>query len=597
MTDQRNLIVAIVLSLFVLLGYQYFVEVPRVEQERARQEAAEAREAAGGAAGTPSVATAPQTAGSGVPGVPGSAAAQAAGNRADALSASGRVQIRTPRLDGSIALAGARIDDLVLRDYRVSVEPGAANVVLLSPPGGPDPYFVQYGWVTDAGGGIEVPSPDSVWQADRDAIGPGESVRLTWRNGTGQTFVQEISVDRDYMFTVRQRVENAGAQPVTVYPYGRIRRIGEPDTLGFYILHEGPLGVFDDILDEVDYDEVAEAPGQRIAKSSQAGGWIGITDKYWLTALIPDQAQAFSGEFNHAPGDPLPAYQSSFLLAAATVPAGGVSEVQSNAFLGAKLVQLLDHYEATLGIPRFDLAVDFGWFYWLTKPLFKALHYLYTVVGNFGVAILILTVAIKLVFFPLANKSYKAMSKMKKLQPEMMKIRERYTDDRQKMNQAMMEIYKKEKVNPLGGCLPIIIQIPVFIALYWVLLVTIEMRHEPFFGWIRDLSAPDPTTFLNLFGLFDWTPPAILAVVSIGVWPILMGISMFAQQKLNPQPADPVQAKIFLFMPIMFTFLLGQFPAGLVIYWTWNNLLSMAQQYVIMKRMGVPIGDKQPSTT
>ena len=596
MSEQRNLIVAIVLSVLVLAIYQVFVVGPQVEEERARQQALEAASQAD--SGTPSAATAPNATASGIPGVPGSAAQVKGADRQAVLNASGRVRILTPRLKGSIALAGARIDDLTLRDYRVSVDEGADNVILLSPPGGPNPYFVQYGWVTDGAQTLDVPAPDSVWQADKESIGPGESVRLSWSNGTGQTFIQDISVDENYLFSVRQRVENAGSDAITVYPYGRIRRVGEPDTLGFYILHEGPLGVFDDILNEVDYDDVADAPGGRIPATSKAGGWIGITDKYWLTALIPDQKQAFSGEFNHAKSGQDPAYQSSFLLSAATAPAGGATEVMSNAFLGAKLVELLDSYGETLSIPRFDLAVDFGWFYWLTKPLFKALHWLYLQVGNFGVAILILTVGIKLVFFPLANKSYKSMSKMKQLQPEMMKLRERYSDDRQKMNQAMMELYKKEKVNPASGCLPILIQIPVFFALYKVLFVTIEMRHEPFFGWIHDLSAPDPTTFMNLFGLFDWTPPAAFAIVSIGVWPILMGISMFCQQKLNPQPADPVQAKIFLFMPIMFTFLLGQFPAGLVIYWTWNNLLSMAQQYVIMKRMGVPIGGgQQPSTT
>jgi YidC/Oxa1 family membrane protein insertase len=357
--------------------------------------------------------------------------------------------------------------------------------------------------------------------------------------------------------------------------------------LGFYILHEGPLGVFNDTLTEVDYDDLQEVPKNQ---TDSTGGWIGITDKYWLAALIPDQKIGYKGTFQYTQPGQTDRYQADILSQQPLqIANGGTAQTVSRLFAGAKEVHLLDRYEKQFGIARFDLAVDFGWFYFLTKPLFFVLDYFFNRLGNFGLAILALTVCVKLVFFPLANKSYKAMSKMKGLQPEMTKLRERHGDDRQKLNQEMMALYKKEKVNPAAGCLPIMIQIPVFFALYKVMFVTIEMRHQPFYGWIHDLSAPDPMTIFNLFGAIPWDPPQFLM---IGIWPVFMGASMYLQQLLNPQPADPVQAKVFLFMPLFFTFLLGSFPAGLVIYWTWNNVLSITQQWVIMKRMGVPIGNK-----
>jgi YidC/Oxa1 family membrane protein insertase len=394
--------------------------------------------------------------------------------------------------------------------------------------------------------------------------------------------VRRIAIDSNYMFTVTQRVENAGASDVALHPYGLISRTGTPPTEGFYILHEGLLGVLGGTLREHDYDDLQEVG--KIEERSQ-GGWLGITDKYWLATLIPDQNRPFTAGFRHAMAGQLDKYQTDFLAEPIVVPAGGAAESVDRLFAGAKEVTLLDAYGEQLGLPNFDKAVDFGWFYFLTKPLFYVLHTFYEWLGNFGLAILLLTVCVKLVFFPLANKSYKAMSQMKKLTPEMTKLREKYGDDRQRLNQELMALYKREKVNPAAGCLPILIQIPVFFALYKVLYVTIEMRHAPFYGWIRDLSAADPTNLLNLFGLIPWTPPAIIP--AIGIWPILMGVTMWLQQKLNPQPADPIQAKVFMFMPFFFTFLLAPFAAGLVIYWTWNNILSILQQWVIMKRMGV----------
>ncbi len=374
------------------------------------------------------------------------------------------------------------------------------------------------------------------------------------------------------------------ARPVTLYPYGLVSRTGTPPTLGFFILHEGLLGVINDQLREVDYDELQE--DGKIEGTSQ-GGWLGITDKYWLVALVPDQKAQLRTNFRHTLQNREDKYQVDYLSSAVVVQPNSSNEISNRLFAGAKEVKLLDAYEADLGISRFDLAVDFGWFYFLTKPIFYVLIYFFEWLGNFGLAILLLTVIIKIAFFPLANKSYAAMSRMKQLQPKMTKLKERYGDDRAKMNEAMMKLYKDEKVNPAAGCFPMLIQIPVFFALYKVLFVAIEMRHAPFYGWIQDLSAPDPTSLFTLFGLIPWSPPEFLM---IGIWPIIMGATMYLQQKLNPAPADPMQAKIFMFLPFIFTFMLAQFPAGLVIYWAWNNILSIAQQYAIMKRMGVKIG-------
>ena len=434
---------------------------------------------------------------------------------------------------------------------------------------------------------LKVPDSKTVWQADHPSVQPSRPLTLSWDNGQGVRFIQVIEIDDNFMMTVTQRVENSSTQAISTHPYGRIARTHTPDTLGFYILHEGPLAVFNDTLKEVDYDDLQEGPADA---TKSTGGWIGITDKYWLAALIPDQKEPYTGTFRYSQPNKQDTYQADFMTQAPQVIApGATAQTVSHIFVGAKEVNLLDRYEVQLGIARFDLAVDFGWFYFLTKPLFFVLDYFFKMLGNFGLAILLLTVCVKAIFFPLANKSYKSMSKMKALQPEMTKLKERHGGDRTKMNQEMMALYKKEKVNPASGCLPIMLQIPVFFALYKVMFVTIEMRHQPFFGWIHDLSAPDPMYLVTLFGAIPWDPPQFLL---IGIWPVFMGISMYAQQLLNPQPADPVQAKIFLFMPLFFTFLLGSFPAGLVIYWTWNNLLSVTQQYIIMKRMGVPIKPK-----
>jgi YidC/Oxa1 family membrane protein insertase len=571
MPDQRNLILAIVLSVTIILAFQYFYELPRIKEAQRQQPAPSEQITA------PEGTAAPVAPGTVTPGV----AAPTPGETLErSLAADERVAIRNERLYGSLALTGGRIDNIVLSDYQVSTAPGAADVTLLNPPGAPDPYFVEFGWVP-AEAGVEVPDQSTVWQASSDELRPDQPVTLSWENDQGLRFEREVSIDDDYLISVTQRVENTGEAAVTLRPYGLVSRWGTPETLGFYILHEGPIGVLGGKLEEIDYDDLRD--DGPIELPSQ-GGWLGITDKYWLTALIPDQDGELKATFRHHLSDGQDRYQVDYLRLPMTLAPGQSVEASERVFVGAKEVGLLDRYREAYGIPLFDRAVDFGWFYFLTKPLFHVLHFFYGLTGNYGVAILLLTLLVKLLFYPLANKSYRAMSKMKKLQPEMMRLREQYGDDKMRMNQELMALYKKEQVNPMSGCLPIIVQIPVFFALYKVLFVSIEMRHAPFFGWIQDLSAPDPTTIFNLFGLIPWDPPTFLM---IGIWPLLMGATMLLQTKLNPQPADPMQAKVMMLLPVMFIFLFATFPAGLVIYWTWNNVLSIGQQWVIMKRMGV----------
>jgi YidC/Oxa1 family membrane protein insertase len=570
MSDQRNLILAIVLSVVIILGFQFFYEMPRQREAQQRADAERATATQTAPAEPPAAVQPPGV----VPGTPAAPVATTGGEPP-------RLRIDNGRIHGTVSLKGARIDRVTLAQYRETIDPNSPEITLLSPPGSSAPYFAEFGWVgaQDAAPG-SMPNADTLWQAQGERLTPDTPVTLRWDNGQGLAFAQELSVDRDYMFAARRTVTNSGTAPVTLYPYGLLSRWGTPHTMGYYILHEGPIGVFNDTLNEVNYKDVVE---DKQVEHESTGGWLGFTDKYWLASLIPQQDLAYKAAFRHeAQGD---RYQTDFRGPPLTVQPGQTVEVTDRLFAGAKEVKLLDVYSERYNIPLFDRAVDFGWFYFLTKPIFHVLHFLHGAVGNYGIAILILTLCVKALFFPLANKSYKAMSQMKRLQPEMMKLRERYGEDRAKMNQELMGLYKREKVNPVSGCLPIVVQIPVFFALYKVLFVSIEMRHAPFYGWIHDLSAPDPTTFFNLFGLLPFTPPHFLM---IGVWPLLMGLTMFLQTKLNPQPADPMQAKVMMMLPLMFIFLFATFPAGLVIYWTWNNLLSITQQWLIMKRMGVP---------
>ncbi|MGD9507638.1 MAG: membrane protein insertase YidC [Geminicoccaceae bacterium] len=570
MSDQRNLIIAIALSVAVIFGFQFFYEMPRQKEAQQRQ-ATQQTEQAQQTQQNPAAPAAPGSAPS---------AAGAAGQpmtRAEALAASPRVRIDNGAIHGSISLKGSRIDDVTLQRYRETVDPDSPEIVLLSPAGSANPYFAEYGWVGEAGAAL--PGPDTVWTAEGNELTPSTPVTLHWDNGAGLSFAKRFELDSDYMFTVKRSVTNNSDQPVTLYPYGLISRWGTPHTLGYYILHEGPIGVLGGKLEEWKYSNVAE---EGKVEFDSTGGWLGITDKYWLASLVPEQDLAVKAGFRHeTQGD---RYQADYRGGAVTLAPGQTSEITDRLFAGAKVVTLLDHYRDTYAIPLFDRAVDFGWFYFLTKPIFYVLHWIHSVVLNYGIAILILTLLVKAAFFPLADRSYRAMAKMKALQPKMMELREKHGDDKARMNQELMNLYKTEKVNPVSGCLPIVIQIPVFFALYKVLFVTIEMRHAPFFGWIHDLSAPDPTSLFNLFGLLPFTPPHMLM---IGVWPLIMGFTMWLQTKLNPAPTDPTQAKVMQFLPLMFIFLFATFPAGLVIYWSWNNTLSIAQQWAIMKRMGV----------
>ena len=576
--ENRNLIMAVALSMIVLLGWQIFVIQPEMEKEAAEQEriAAEMAQSAATAndSGQPSASAA-----SGTPAIINNTAP------AKAVDTAKRIVIDAPLVRGSFSVRGARLDDVILTSYNETLDENSENIHFLKKISSDTPFFAEFGW-SSSDSGQTMPSADSLWSADRDVLSPATPVTLTWDNGQGLQFTRRISINDDYLFVFEDSVTSSLPGDITLYPYGLVRRHGTPATTGMYILHEGPLGVFDETLSEEDYDDLRDAGAAGIKMTPEtAGGWVGITDKYWLAALLPTQAKNYNFGFQSLTGN-TDRYQVDFIDPnGLLLAAGGAITSESRLFAGAKKVALLDYYAEQLNIPNFDLAIDFGWFYFLTKPFFYAINWLFGLFGNFGVAVLAFTVLVKLAFFPLANKSYRSMAKMRLLAPKLQTLRERFGDDRQKLNQEMMALYKTEQVNPAAGCLPVLLQIPVFFALYKVLFVTIEMRHAPFFGWITDLSAPDPTSIFNMFGLLPYSVSFLPPFLQLGIWPILMGISMFLQMRLNPAPPDPIQAKVFQFMPIFFTFLLATFPAGLVIYWTWNNLLSMAQQWYIMKRV------------
>ena len=591
-SDNTNLLLAIALSVVVLLGWNYFYGVPQVQQGRQAATTAPGPTGTPGPAGTPPLPSAspregqPGTPSPGtLPAVPGTPVVE---SRAAALARSPRVKVETKSLTGSIALKGGRIDDVSLNGYRETVDPASPRIVLLSPSGSPTPYYAEFGWV-----GPGAPNADTLWTADGDTLTPARPVTLTFDNGAGLIFRRRIAVDEKFMFTVADAVENRTAAPATFYPYGLVSRHGKPPTQGYYVLHEGLIGVIGDQgLQEWSYsglDKEAFIPGQgQRGKvwNGVVGGFLGITDKYWAAAAIPDQAQPYQGSFTSRQDGSSFVYQANVLGDAKTVAPGASADVTQRLFAGAKEVAQVDAYEASLGIKKFDLLIDWGWFYFITKPLFKAIDYFYRLFGNFGISIILVTFLLKILFFPLANKSYVSMARMKAVQPEMVSIRDRFKEDKVKQQQEMMALYKREKINPVAGCWPILIQIPVFFALYKVLFVTIEMRHAPFFGWIRDLAAPDPTSIFNLFGLLPFSVPDFLL---IGVWPLIMGFTMFVQMKMNPEPPDPVQKAMFAWMPVIFTFMLASFPAGLVIYWAVNNTLTVAQQYVVMRRNGVKV--------
>jgi YidC/Oxa1 family membrane protein insertase len=594
--EQRNLLLAIVLSVAILLSFELLYYGPQNESQGPEQTTESTARDGGGPATQPQAQgddTAPDATASRSAGMPDTGGAQAQAPTRDQVLAGddNRIRIDTPKVTGSIALNGGRIDDITLKTYRRELDPESEQVHVLSPKGSREAYYAAFGWSGVAGTGIELPTPDTQWSADGDRLSPGNDVTLSWTNPVGITFERVYSIDRDYMVTVTQRVTNNAEEAISLAPYGLISRRGTPEVSRLYILHEGPLGVLEGTLDEYDYGDLQD---EGIIANDTQGGWIGITDKYWLASLVPDQDAQVKTRFVHSDDGGVNKYQTDILYDTKRIEPGATVSQTSRVFAGAKEVAVLDRYKEELGVPMFDKAVDFGWFYFLNKPLFQVLMYFQNLTGNFGIAIFMLVVCIKIVFFPLANKSYRSMAKLRKLQPEMQRLREQFGDDKQRLNQEMMALYKQEGANPASGCLPILIQIPVFFALYKVLLVTIEMRHAPFFAWIQDLSAKDPTAITNLFGLMPWGVPELgpLNILNIGVLPIFMGFTMYAQQLLNPQPADPTQAKIFKLLPVFFTFILGQFPAGLVLYWTSNNVLTAAQQYLIMKRAGDKPGQK-----
>lgn len=592
-SQNRNTILAIALSVLVLIAWQFFYVAPKMEAERRAAEIEAQRvesqtpsvDATQGNTQTGAELPSAQTGDASAPGMDSQVPVTAAMTREKALAANPRIPFENDHVIGSINLTAGRVDDLRLKDQRVSLAKGSPLVALLNPSNAEGGFFGEYGFIASPDSG-EAPGPTTVWKVvEGEKLTPATPVILEWRNDRNVTFRRQISIDNDFLFTFNDEIINNSANPVTVSPYGRVTRFGKPDTPSVFVLHEGLVGVFgEDGLQEYDYSEIEE---EKEFGGETGGfypsGWLGITDKYWAATLLSN------GEFKPRYayfGDGRARYQTDMLRQPVSVEPGSTATLEQQLFAGAKKQPVIDRYNDELGLNKFDLLIDWGWFYWITKPLFIFMNFLYAQIGNFGVAILVTTVVIKLLLFPLANMSYASMAKMKKVQPEMQKIKERAGDDRVKLQQEMMALYKKEKINPAAGCWPMLVQIPIFFALYKVIYVTIEMRHAPFFGWIQDLSAPDPTSIFNLFGLLPFEVPAFLL---IGVWPLLMGITMFVQMQMNPAPPDPTQQMIFKWMPVVFTFMLATFPAGLVIYWAWNNLLSIFQQGFIMKKHGAKI--------
>jgi YidC/Oxa1 family membrane protein insertase len=619
MGDHKNTIIAIVLSLIVVVGWQYFVGYPQMEKQREQalikqQEQAQTQPGAT----QPNPAQPGSTPGAGPSGtpppVPGTAApAVATASRNAVIAASPRIAISTPTLRGSIDLKGGRIDDLALEHYRETVDPNSPAIVLFSPSGAPEAFYAEFGWIAAAGTTAAMPGPDTVWkQEGSGTLGIDHPVTLTYDNGAGLIFRRTIAVDDRYLFTLKDQVANKGTDPVTLFPYALVSRHGTPKVQGYYILHEGLIGVLGDkglqteTYKKID-DLTPDSNGKRVIPFEVTNAWLGITDKYWAAALLPDTDAKVLAHFSGGESGGLKTYQTDYLLQVQTIAPGATGSADARLFAGAKEVSVVGinfpiggsgGYNQELNLNHFDLLIDWGWFYFITKPMFLAIDYFshlasnFGLVGSFGIAILIVTVIVKLLFFPLANKSYASMAKMKAVQPQMAMIKERYADDKMKQQQAMMELYKKEQINPLAGCLPIAIQIPVFFSLYKVLFITIEMRHAPFYGWIHDLSAQDPTNIFTLGGLIPFDPtviPMFGAYLHMGFWPAIMGVTMWVQMKLNPAPPDPTQQMIFNWMPLIFTFMLASFPAGLVIYWAWNNSLSVLQQSVIMHKNGAKI--------
>ena len=561
MDNQKNLLIAVVLSVVILVGFDFFFKPEKkqlqessVEQNQINQNVGSDKDE-----NIPSINSQIET-------------TQVDENKI----LEERISFNSKRLSGTINLIGATLDDLSLKDYFESINK-EKKINILNPVSSVSPYFLRIGWASPDKS-IKLPNKNSKWKSVKKNYNENEKIQLEWNNNEGLTFYRTIESDENFMISVIDKVQNGSSKTIKLTNFSYLRRLNYRPENKFFILHEGPLGVFNDTLKEVSYDEIEE--NNEIIETTK-NGWIGYTDHYWQVTIFPETNETFKARFKNLK-DRRNSIQIDFINEnIKTLKSGDSLKTKSYIFAGAKEVPLIDQYIKKIGINKLDLSVDFGWFYFLTKPLFYALHFLSSLVGNFGVGIIILTICIRIVLFPLANKSFKSMNSMRMITPEIQRIRERYKDDRQRMNQEMFAMYKEKKINPAAGCLPILIQIPIFFALYKVLFVSIEMRHAPFFGWIQDLSAPDPTSLFNLFGLIPWDTPAFL---TIGIWPILMGITMFLQQKINPPPPDPIQAKIFMMLPFIFTFLLATFPSGMVVYWTINNILSIAQQYILLRK-------------
>ena len=560
--ENKNVIIAVLLSTAILIGWSmYFENTDEAQRKRLEIQGKTETQTNIQKPETPQTTKANPT---------------KAISRGEALKEGDRVSIENSNLAGSISLRGAIIDDIVLKNYRETLDKNSKPIVVLSPKKSDEGYFVESGWATTKSD-IKVPDNNSIWQIkDGKKLTPTTPVTLEWNNREGIIFSKKIEVDNKYLFKITETIRNEKNKTIELFHYSQITKNTKPTTENFYILHEGLIGVVDKNLKEETYSTIEKEKKTYAGKS----GWFGITDKYWMSAIIPESGKSFKGEYSFANS-----YKANFIISEPTIanPQKSTSATLK-IFIGAKEVYPIDNYTEIEKIDRFDLSIDWGWFYFITKPLFFVIDYIFKIVGNFGLAIIILTLIVRILFFPLNNYSFKSMAKMKVLQPETLRIKELYKDDVKRTQQEMMALYKREKVNPLSGCLPILIQIPIFFAVYKMLFVTLEMRHAPFFGWIKDLSAADPTTIFNLFGLIPWNPPSFLM---IGVWPILMGITMYFQMKLNPTPPDPIQAKIFAFFPLIMTVMLATFPSGLVVYWTVSNVLTMAQQYYIMKKTTV----------
>ena len=556
--DLRNVVFAIALSFAVLFGWSVIFETPQIEEQKKLEQTQGLEKNDNKNTDAPSVNIEKER----VLNI----------SRDDAIKSVKRVNFENENVKGSISLKGFLIDDILFKKYNTEVNSNE-KVKYLNPSETNDGYFVETGWAASNTNNTPLPTKNSIWKVvGNNKLSVGNPVTAEWNNKSGLTFRKKIELDEKFLFKVTQEVQNNSSQRVELYPYAQITRNQDPDVVDFYILHEGFIGVFDEDLQEEGYDDIKEKK-----KEYSAGeGWLGITDKYWLTALVPEKNQPFKGEFTYKNG-----FKANYIQNKPVViqPSGsGISE--SKVFIAAKEVKVIDGYAETEGINKFDLTIDWGWFYFFTKPLFFIMNYLFELTKNFGIAIVLVTAAVRLLFFPLANYSFRSMAKMKILQPELLRLKELHKEDKVKLQQEMMALYKREKVNPLSGCLPILIQIPFFFAIYKMLFISLEMRHQPFFGWIKDLSAQDPTSIFNFFGLIPWDPPSFLI---IGAWPIMMGATMYLQQKLNPTPPDPIQAKIFMFFPLFLTIILAPFPSGLVVYWTINNILTIAQQWVIYR--------------